>query len=67
MIDMTSYILPEIGSIPGLRHLDILFENFTKNFKPLYVVTAEMKRQQKSGKNKTYNPQAKKKKVNDVF
>jgi hypothetical protein len=25
-------------------------ENFTKNFKPLYVVTAEMKRQQKREK-----------------
>jgi hypothetical protein len=50
MIDITSFILPEIGSIPGLRHLEIFLENFTKNVKPLYVVTAEMKRQQRREK-----------------
>jgi hypothetical protein len=50
-IDITSFILPEKGSIPGLRHLEIFLENFTKNVKPLYVVTAEMKRQQAREKN----------------
>jgi hypothetical protein len=58
-IDITSFILPEIGSIPGLRHLENFLENCTKNFKPLYVVTAEMKRQQKRELNKRYREKKK--------
>ena len=58
-IDITSFILPEIGSIPGLRHLKNFLDNFTKIFKPLYIVTAEMKRQQKREKNKRYREKKK--------
>jgi hypothetical protein len=58
-IDITSFILPEIGSIPGLRNLDNFLENFKMIFKPLYVVTAEMKRQQKREKNKRYREKKK--------
>jgi hypothetical protein len=58
-IDITSFILPEIGSIPGLRHLENFLENFEKIFKPLYVVTAELKRQQNKLRVKRYREKKK--------
>jgi flagellar biosynthesis component FlhA len=48
MIDITSFILPEIGSIPGLRHLEIFWRTLRRM--SIYVVAAEMKGQQRREK-----------------
>jgi hypothetical protein len=53
-IDINSFILPEIGSISGLRHLENFLKNFTRNLKPLYVVAAEIRRQQNKLNNRRY-------------
>jgi hypothetical protein len=59
VIDMDSFLLPKISSIPGFRHLKIFLDIFTKSFKPLHVVTAEMKRQQNREKQKRYREKMK--------
>lgn len=53
-IDINSFILPEIGSISGLRHLENFLKNFTRNLKPLYVVAAEIRRQKNKLNNRRY-------------
>ena len=58
-IDINSFILPEIGSISGLRHLENFLKNFTRNLKPLYVVAAEIRRQQNKLKSRRYREKTK--------
>ena len=53
-IDINSFVLPEIGSISGLRHLENFLKNFTRNLKPRYVVAAEIRRQQNKLNSRRY-------------
>jgi hypothetical protein len=53
LIDVNSFSLPDINFIPGIHHFGNFLEIVAKGFKPLYVVSAEQKRQQ----NREYNRQ----------
>ena len=46
LYDLNSFIIPEFSFIPGIWHFRIFFAMITLNFSPLYVVSAEVKRQQ---------------------
>jgi hypothetical protein len=50
--DWNLFFIPELSFIPGIRHFSNFFAMVTLNFTPLYVVLAEVKRQQNKEKNR---------------